>query len=173
MTDQSWGADFAMLRLHLDRALDVSRRLTASLPAELDATDELTDIARLMEEIATARSLAGQLSERLHGGPLGSLSHGQPLSREAFYVLVALGVLGGGSYAGDPYDDFQMLLFEDDERRSYITLDPKPSGGKGSVHAGLWPEEISWERLRPEQRDYFERHLPNIAARFVRSRQPP
>ena len=59
----------------------------------------------------------------------------------AFYVLVALGVLGGGSYvAGDPYDDFQMLRYEDNERRSYMTVAQKPGpAGKLVVHGGTVP----------------------------------
>ena len=42
------------------------------------------------------------------------------MSREQFYFLVALGVLVGGSHTGDPYDDFQMLRYEDNKRRGYI-----------------------------------------------------
>lgn len=168
--EQGWGADFAKLRSHLDRACDASRRMAVLLRAQLDPADVTPGIATLVEEISSAQSLASQLSERLHGGPLSLLLHGHQLSREAYYVLVALGVLGGGSYTGDSYADFQMLHYEDDERRSYITLDERPPAGTIKVHAGMWPEEISWDRLRPEQQDHFERHLPEVAARFVRNR---
>jgi hypothetical protein len=33
----------------------------------------------------------------------------------------------------------------------------------------MWPEEIWWERLRSEQKEYFERYLPEVAVRFRRS----
>jgi hypothetical protein len=168
---QGWGPDFAKLRSHLDQARDALNRIAASVHAQNETANVTPGIATLAEEISSAKSLANQLSERLHGGPLGLLLHGGVLSREEYYLLVALGVLSGGSYTGDPYADFQMLHYEDDERRSYITLDERPSVGTIiKVHVGMWPEEISWDRLRPEQQNYFERYLPEVAARFVRNR---
>src|SRR5207244_10545308 len=59
--------------------------------------------------------------DRLHGAPLGLLTYGHPMSREAYYLLVAFGVLREGSYTGDPYGDFQMIRYEDNKRRSYIS----------------------------------------------------
>jgi hypothetical protein len=61
-----------------------------------------------------------------------------------------------------------MLHYEDDKRRCYISLDELPPAGAIRIHGGPRPEEISWVRLRPEQRDFFGRHLPEVAARFRR-----
>jgi hypothetical protein len=149
----------------LDRAGDALRRIAASLrPAPVTP-----DVVTLTEEISRAITLANQLSERLHEGPLKGLLQGRLLSREEYYLLVALGVLGGRSSIGDSYAEFQMLHYEDDERRFYIMLDERPAAGMIRVHHGMWPEEIWWERLRSEQKEYFERYLPEVAVRFRRS----
>ena len=162
-----WGRDFAELRRCLDRAATASHDLAdwmaMHLPENLPS-----EVRTLMEEISKAESLANQLSDRLHRGPLEQLGYGQPLSREAFFVLVALGVLNGGSYSGDAYEDFQMLRYEDGEQRGYITLADKPPPGYAMFRFGPWPEDISWQRLRPEQREFFDRHMPGFAARFRR-----
>jgi hypothetical protein len=125
-------------------------------------------IVKLVEEISKAQLLVNRLSDRLHHGPLGLWTGGHPMSREAYYLLVALGVLRGGTYTGDPYGDFQMLRYEDDEQQCYISLDEAPPAGKTRLHFGMRPEEISWARLRVEQRDFFGRHLPEVAVRFRR-----
>jgi hypothetical protein len=164
---QDWGGDFAELRSCLERAHDKSCHL-ASWRTQLGPADVPADIVTLVEDISKAQSIVNHLFDRLHSSPLGLLTHGHPMSREAYYLLVALGVLRGGSCAGDPYSHFQMTRYEDDERRSYICLDEPPHSGGVKLHLGLWPEEISWDRLRPDQRDFFNRHLPEVAARFKR-----
>ena len=154
---------------HLDRARDAVHRLADSLRAQLGTADLPAGVVTLTEEISKAQSLVSQLADRLQDGPLGLLLHGRQMSREAYCLLVASGVLWfEGSYTGDPYDDFQMLRYEDDTRRSYICLDEAPPAGAIRAHLGMRPEEISWERLRPEQRDFFSRHLPKVVARFKR-----
>jgi len=169
---QSWGKDFEELRSRLDRAADASRRVTGWVRSQLGPADLPPDVVTLVEEISSAQLLVNQLSDRLHSGPLGLLIGGHAMSREAYYVLVALGVLPGGTFTGDPYGDFQMLHHEDEKGRCYISLDEAPAGTI-RIHAGLRPEEISWERLRPEQRDFFGRHLPEVAARFKRKGESP
>jgi len=166
--EEGWGGDFQELRRSLARAAEASHRMADWMRMQLGAESLPSDVLTLMEDISTAKSLANQLSDRLHRDPLSRLFYGQPMSREEFYVLVALGVLSGGSYTGDPYDDFQMLRYEDNERRSYMTVDQKPPAGKLVVHGGPYPEELSWQLLRPEQREFFERHMPELAARFRR-----
>ena len=169
--DRGWAGDFAELRRHLDHARDGSHQLAYWVRAQLGPADLPASMVTLVDDISKAQSLVDQLSDRLCFGPLGLFTHGHPMSREAYYLLVALGVLHGGSYTGDSYADFQMLHYEDDERRSYICLDELPPAGTLRRHSGMRPEEISWERLRPEQRDFCERHLPEIAVRFKREQE--
>jgi hypothetical protein len=164
--DQSWGTEFKDLRSHLEQALDASRRMAEWSRIQLGSPDMPPGIAILEEQISIVESLASRLFERLFQRPSSLLLSGQHLSREEFYLLVALGVLKGGSYTGDAYADFQMLHYEDEKRRSYITLEEQPRAGRIKLHFGMWPEEISWNRLRPDQRAFFERHLPEVAARF-------
>lgn len=165
---RGWAEDFAELRRHLDHACDGLRHLADWVRAQLGPADLPASMVTLVDDISKAQSLVDQLADRLHFGPLGLFTHGHPMSREAYYLLVALGAFRGGSYTGDSYADFQMLRYEDDERRSYICLDELPPAGTLRLHFGMRPEEISWERLRPEQRDFFERHLPEVAVRFKR-----
>lgn len=164
-----WTEDFAELRRHVSRVGDASHDLADWLRAQLPSDAVPASIVALQEEISKAQSLTNQLSDRLSSGPLRLLDYGLPMSREAFYLLVASGVLWfEGSGTGDPHADFQMLRYEDDERRCYICLDPLPAPGALRVHIGMRPEEIEWERLRSEQRDFFDRHMPAIAVRFKR-----
>jgi hypothetical protein len=163
---EGWVGDFTELRRCLGRAAEASRHMADWMRKQLGPERLPSDVLTLMEDISQAQSLESRLSDRLHTGPMDRLFRGNPMSREEFYLLVAMGVLIGGSCTGDPYDDFQMLRYEDDERHSYITLHQKPPGLV--IHFGPYPEELSWERLRPEQREFFSRHMPELAARFKR-----
>jgi hypothetical protein len=165
---EGWVGDFAELRRCLRRAAEASHHMAGWMRMQLGPEPLPSDVLTLMEDISKAQSLENQLSDRLHRGPMDKLIRGKPMSREEFYLLVALGVLTGGSYTGDSYDDFQMLRYEDNERRSYVSVAQKPPAGKLVARAGLFPEEISWQQLRPEQRDFFDRHMPELAARFRR-----
>jgi hypothetical protein len=165
---ESWSKDFKELRSHLDLAFNASYHFAGWVRAQLGSPDLPEGIGTLVEEISKARLLVNQLYDRLYGRPLSLLLGGYPMSREAYYLLVALAVMHGGSYTGDPYGDFQMLRYEDDERQCYISLDEVPPAGEGRIHLGMSPEEIWWERLSAEQRDFFGHHLPDVAARFKR-----
>lgn len=164
---EGWGRDFADLRSRLAAALDATRQLENWARAQL-VGNMPPMIGVLVDELSKAQSVASQLAERLHENPLALLIHGYLMPREAYYVLVALGVLGGRSYTGDAYNDFAMLHYEDSERRCVIDVGEPPPPGTIRIHFGTRPEEIRWERLRPEQREYFGLHLPEVAARFRR-----
>lgn len=163
---EGWVGDFAELRRCLGRAAKAAHHMTDSMRMQSGQERLPSDVQTLMEDISRAQSLERELSHRLHRDPMDRLLRGQPMSREEFYLLVALGVVRGGS--GDLYDDFQMLRYEDNKRRAYITVDPKPPAGKRVLHFGPYPEDLSWQRLRSEQREFFERHMPELAARFRR-----
>lgn len=111
---------------------------------------------------------------------------GRPLTREEFHLAMAFGVLNFtnkncGLSEFDDYDVFANFCYEDEERFAYIMPEQRPLSserlgdtGSGKVRAciigpGLPPEEIHWDRLRPEQRAFFERNIPEVAARFNRS----
>jgi len=75
----------------------------------------------------------------------------------------------GKASASDHYGILRMFHYEDAERRCYINPDEKPRRrGTAKVRFGVPPEEIPWAGLRPEQRQYFSRHVPKIAVRFKR-----
>jgi len=168
---QGWGQDLADLRRRLGGAVAASHHLADWIRMQLGPERLLPDVLTLIEEISKAESIVNQLSDRLHRGPLDALVYGRPILREEFHLLVALGVLQGGSYTGDPYGDFQMTRYEDDEQQGYISLDEAPPQGTARIRIGPMPEGIAWQRLRPEQRDFFDRHMPDLAARFRRDAQ--
>jgi hypothetical protein len=110
---------------------------------------------------------------------------GRRLDREQFHLLCSLEALDYSSKTVglSEYDDFEVyehFCYEDGERTAYI--DPAPAAAMDSecsagtvgtkVRVGgpvIAPEDIDWQRLRTEQRAFFERYLPDIAKRFKRS----
>ena len=125
-----------------------------------DATEEVPDpIYQLPVCLSRARGAAGELFERLSARPISRYVMGYLLSREEFYLLAIRGTWVKTPW-GDAYEVFRMFHYEDSEHKGYINQD-------GFAY-GVLAEEVSWERLRSEQREFFDRHLPEVAARFKR-----
>ena len=78
----------------------------------------------------------------------------------------------------DDYEIFQQFWYEDESKCGYIAPDQKPLpspvtiGDTTTIHVrpgpSLAPEDIIWERLKPEQREFFERYIPDVAGRIKR-----
>lgn len=143
--------------------------LPRELPPELSALLE-----RLCRSTDTARSIGNTLFDRLCSAPVALYLNGYLLTHEQFHLLAAQGIMFDCTY-----NAFRMLHYEDDDRRCYINpnetpLPPPEIDQQGGIHQrvglrlGKPPEEILWNRLRPEQQDYFQQYLPEIAARFRR-----
>lgn len=135
-----------------------------------DPTARPDPMSQLLAGADRARGAANELFDRMCARPVALLARGYLLSREEYYLLVSRGVLYAGTHTGDPYDDFRMIHYEDDDRRCYINLNeaPRLPGEALRIRFGIPPEEIAWTRLRNDQRDYFERHMPEVAGRFKR-----
>jgi hypothetical protein len=139
-----------------------------------DPTEDLPDpILKLAESIDSARSAAHTIFDRLIARPIALLMRGSRLSREQFHLLLARDALLFPSVvetaSGDLYETFLMFHYEDDEQRCYINPNERPHLPEQiRIRLGIPPEEILWVRLRPEQQSYFERNLPDVAARFKR-----
>lgn len=62
-----------------------------------------------------------------------------------------------------------MLCYEDGDRRAYINPWETPRApGVVRMRFGIPPEEARLESLRPEQREFFQKYLPEVYARLGR-----
>lgn len=112
---------------------------------------------------------------------------GKKLSRDQFYILLASEsiewtnkTLGLSDF--EDYELMELLRYEGNDRQGYIYLgtdiDDLPKAAVDDWYlqfvsstyrkAIIPPEEIHWADLSPEQRAFFEKYLPDAAARFLR-----
>jgi hypothetical protein len=112
---------------------------------------------------------------------------GKQLTRDQFYILLASeSIEWTNKFLGlSDFEDFELmelLRFEGKDRQGYIYLqddiDDVPKDAVDDWYlqflsstyrkAIIPPEEIRWSDLRPEQRSFFEKYLPDAVDRFVR-----
>lgn len=128
----------------------------------------------LERDLGETGELARALFDRLSSDPSRKLLSGQPLSREEYYLVRALGVdCGGAQEVGltdlADYEVYRMLCYEDDQRWSYINvhLPPRePQPQQVGARFGRAPEECRRRNLRPDQVTFFRDRLPEIYRRF-------
>lgn len=110
--------------------------------------------------------------ERYHRRPLERLFSGFDLSVEEFYLLRAIGAVTAiisdlGISPVNEFEAFRLLHYEDDDTRCFINPSlPQREEGKVGLRFGISPEELSRRALRPEQKDFFRKHLPDVFQRF-------
>jgi len=93
------------------------------------------------------------------------LLNGQKLEEGEFYILRSIELVAG---LESEYDQFLMLLYEDDQRRGYINgVSPKP--GHIKLRFGIYPEVVKVSYLSEEQKVFFRDRCPEIWARFDHS----
>jgi hypothetical protein len=140
-------------------------------PSKLVAT-ALADLGEALSTIQRAQVTAWN---RFTASPLESLVRGTPLSPEQYYLLSAMGVVRAtakhlGLSEWDDHEAFTMLHYEDDGWSGYINPAEQPrdvSSNRAGLQFGRPPEELPVRGLRPEQRRFFEQHLPTVLARFA------
>jgi hypothetical protein len=169
---------FLELRKWLWKNMVAHDCLPQALPEDLKPI-----IERLTERLAQVRSAACEAFENLSARPAAKFLRGERLTRTEYYLLTAAGIFkeGGSKALGlspyDDYDTFSFLHYEDEKRITYIDPSEKPfdpprevSPGKFVQHVhprlGIPPEEARLDALRPEQREFFKQHLPEIYKRF-------
>lgn len=162
---QATVARYSRLSTSHEQAFQVARG-AASLSDGCIPTSATGEVLTCVDE---AREKASRLFHRIRGEPHNRFLSGFMLSREEFYLASAQDLIMIETPADDAYEVFRMFHYEDDARRCYININESPRvEGRLRIRIGVPPEELSWDRLRPEQRDYFERHLPEVAGRFRR-----
>lgn len=113
-------------------------------------------------------SRLGTTIDKFFHRPLWRWLNGYPLTRTEFHQLVAWDLLHCSGVPVDDYSVFAHLRYEDEGRRCYIDPAAPMASGQGRGSSRVPPEEISFDRLRPEQREFFETYMPNVARRFKR-----
>lgn len=157
-----WTDELKRLCSLLDRAAEETVSMMEKPQAE---RIPLTELVRL---VIGARDTARTLFDRMAFGPLERLIKGYRLSPEEFYLICAREPQLFPA-CRDLYDKFLMFHYEDDERIGYINPDERPlPEDQIKLRFGFPPEEILWNRLRPEQQKYFEEQQPDVAVRFRR-----
>jgi len=130
-------------------------------------------VERLTQGLAGIGSAANEAFEHILRWPAVKFKRGQKLTRTEYYHLVAAGVFeqGGAKVLGlSPYDDyeaFSFLFYEDEKRIAYINPG-QPHHSERRARLGIPPEEARLDALRPEQREFFKKHLPETYERFKR-----
>ena len=161
----------------------VNRNVVASdviprqFPIELDRLFQILDES--LKQVATG---VGEIDDSITRALIFAIG-GRHLNREQFHLISALGGLSysnksAGLSEYDDYEIFQHFCYESDNEHGYITpgrkaLPPPVMIGQTthiSARVGPeWaPEDIPWDRLRSEQRVFFERYVPDVVARFKR-----
>lgn len=162
-----WGVE-------LKSAMEASEQAQASLNKLLTRNPSApllqfkTDFDELLEAVRATW-------ERYVSTPADKLLRGDRLTREEFHVMAAAGIIQGASkqLSGLPVDDyelFDLMCYDDGAKRCYINPALEPSNGENKMQAGSAPEDLSWDGLRGEQKDFFEQYDPELALRFYRAK---
>ncbi len=150
------------------------------LPCEMPEPAR-SSLERLRQELASMRRAGQELFSRFSSGPVAELLDGHRLTREEYYLLAAADIWemipwGTAKQLGlSPCDDFEVFSFfwyQDNMRFGYINpeeVQRDPGSQRVRARFGRPPEEIRLSALRPDQREFFERYLPAIYARFTRA----
>ena len=112
---------------------------------------------------------------------------GKKLTRDQFYILLASESIEwtNKTLGLSDFEDFELielLRYEGKDRKGYIYLaddiDDVPTEAVDDWYlqfltstyrkAIIPPEDIHWSDLRPEQRSFFEKYLPDAVDRFLR-----
>ena len=146
-------------------------------------------LASLFEQIdqnlKTIERVSTDLFLRFFKAPVEKFLLGYALTREEFYLLMAMDVdlpiisakmLDLSSWDG--YEFFRLFRYENDLVRCYInpgineTELTNEAGVKSlGLKFGHFPEVLDRDGLRPEQHEFFKTKLPELYARF--SSKPP
>ena len=162
MPEKDWAAEVIAIETLLDEVLDTLR----TAPAGARDTE-------LCERLSQIKDRQNSLYTRLVYGPVATLASGVPLSREQYHLVASRGrgLMDNQKVGLSPYTDFevdQFFFYEDADHCCRIDTSERPAPGFVRIRIGKYPEELRIDALRPEQRRFFEQHLPHVAARFCR-----
>jgi len=140
--------------------------------------DEFQDsISSLVQHIKRIRRIADAINGRMVRSPSKKLLAGETLTEQEYFFIRTGDVhLNTAHQVGlspiDEYAIYRHLCYEDDNVICCINPEPIPEETPDNVVQVRWginPEELHAKHLRPEQRDFFEEHLPDLLARFQKN----
>jgi len=188
MQQTSWREKLKEIISSSDRGLEALRDLANWLSDNVVANDviprEMPEPVRkllhtLGQGLDKSLSNARVIDESVAMGPAVKLTWGHLLTREEYYLLLArLSVDGGALTTGkdlglssfNDFEIFSLLHYDNDQKQGYVDFGPpRATRKKGTAFFGTPPEEIPLGCLRPEQKEFFQRNLPEIFARFKRN----
>ncbi len=128
----------------------------------------------LRREAERIHKTAEAVNERTVRQPARKLLQGRPLTEQEYYLVRTGGVhLNTAHQLGfSPVDEYRLyrhLCYEDDRRICCINPEPKQTNvddNAVTIQLGCTPEELHTQHLRPDQKAFFQEHLPELLARF-------
>lgn len=136
---------------------------------DLDPYELMKDPRVIYEKLLEAKQICENLNHYFCWNSAEKWLLGQALSREEFYLLAAQGILLIPSTTGleQAHEEFAHYLYEDDNQKGYIKPDQFPiSEGTAACTIGVTPEDVRKDFLRPDQKEFFTKHRPNLFCRF-------
>jgi hypothetical protein len=159
--------NFDLLRTWLMNNLSAKDEQPSRLPEQVSEF-----IGKISKAIISMQKGEKDLFNRLSSEPVGKYASGAKLNREEFYLLKAMDVplidpKDCNLSNWDDFDFFNLLTYEDEQRRGYINPIPlKYEIRKANIKFGIPPENLKLSALRQEQHDFFSKYLPAVYARF-------
>jgi hypothetical protein len=170
-----------ILATDLTRIDDIAHGVQATLE-DLEqgeiSVDEFQDLLpSLIRHMKRIRRIANTINGRMVRNPGRKLLRGETLTEQEYFFLRTGGVhLNTAHQLGlsplDEYAIYRHLCYEDDKVICCVNPEPMPEKAPENVirvRMGKAPEELHDTHLRPEQRDFFEEHLPGLWARFQKN----
>jgi len=179
-----WPEGMAILHNMVEKAQEVHRTLDQVIREHREAGADVDKACELLGEILSdISSQENMLRDKLCMQPLAAIAGASRVPSEQEYLsLRMMGVLPGtakvlGLTNVDDHEAFGHLFYEDDKHYCLINPweDPQPHELPGASMEGPYrvrsrvgkpPELCSLDSLRPEQKEFFRRHLPTVLARF-------
>jgi hypothetical protein len=156
----------------MDENLEVLRNLKEvidrlnSLQHKLSGP-KLDMIMGVIEKAENAHRASDEVRRRYCQAPVEKLIMGETLTREEYYLLRAMEVVKCFLGELDEYETSCMFHYQDQEWSGLIDLDEyRPKAAKLRIHGLRHPEQLRLQALRPEQKEFFEEHCPEILSRF-------
>ena len=187
MKATDWSSQFYNIKQCADKAelllRDVGRWVLNNVVAKDVIPPEMPeDVAMLLsgigQELENIRKLENSFKDYFCINPVDKFAKGLRLTEVEFYLLLAQGILTMSGVSGKTqYKEFMYYYYQDYEKKGYIDFDaPLPTGrkvkkyGKETIKLRLGceiePEDVCVSSLSNEQKDYFEKHAPELFARF-------
>lgn len=159
-----------------------ARDIISNFHREMGRIDPIYEslLRQISNRLNAIERTGNQLFSRTISEPLGKYLTGRQLSREEFYSLRLMDlplpmfkmkdVL---KVSWDEYEFFTLFCYADGVSRCYINpwlVEEQEVEDEPGIRLSKFvaPEELLWDGLRPEQKEFFVEYLPEIVERFKR-----